>query len=50
MTKMIDSADKTVRRVAINNAVNVQEGRGKQENDENINKRYESRLKWEFQQ
>ena len=47
---MIDSADKTVRRVAMNNAVNVQEGRGKQENDENINKRYESRLKWEFQQ
>jgi len=29
MTKMIDSADKTVKRVAINNAVNVQEGRGK---------------------
>lgn len=47
---MIDSADKTVKRFATNNAVNVQEGRGKQENDENINQRYESRLKWGLQQ
>lgn len=50
MTKIIDSADKTVKIVATNNAVSVQEGRGKQENDENINQRYESRLKWGFQQ